>query len=226
MSKSKTNDIADKLKKKTSMKQEIYLNTFNTFKQFKDVAQDIVRELDRNLRKNDKRILLEYKSSGDFEMEMKFGSDILVFLMHTNVFEFPRDHEVMKTPYVREDPDRSYCGVIHVYNFLADSFRYNRLGDTGYLIARIFINKDLHYFIEGKREVGQLYNNFGSTILTWEAIRSMIESAIDYCIKFDLLTPYYDDIKEVSVQDMYQYIDNQQIKTAKRMGFRFLADRE
>ena len=45
----------------------------------------------------------------------------------------------MNTSYVKEDKNRSYCGVIHLYNFLADSFKYNRLNDVGYLIGRVFI---------------------------------------------------------------------------------------
>lgn len=70
--------------------------------------------------------------------------------MHTNIFEFSREHEVMKTSYVREDPDRSYCGLIMVYNFwqIPSNTIVKTTLDT--LIGRVFINKDKHYFIEGK----------------------------------------------------------------------------
>ena len=50
--------------------------------------------------------------------------------------------------------------MINIYNFLADSFKYNRLNDVGYLVGRVFLNKDLHYFVEGKRQLGFLYNDF------------------------------------------------------------------
>ena len=30
----------------------------------------------------------------------------------------------------------------------------------GYCIGRIFINKENHYFVEGKRQLGFLYNDF------------------------------------------------------------------
>src|SRR5574340_1141800 len=57
---------------------------------------------------------------------------------HTNVFEFDTRHLVWKTSYVKEKATRSFCRMINVYNFLPDSFKYNRANDLGYLVARIF----------------------------------------------------------------------------------------
>ena len=45
-----------------------------------------------------------------------------------------------------------------------------------------------------------------------------------YTINFDLLTPPYDSVKEVSVYEMQTTLDNMKIKTGKRLGFRFQAD--
>ena len=161
-----------------------------------------------------------------FEIELKFGGDILIFMMHTNVFEFPRNHRVMNTSYVKEDKNRSYCGVINIYNFLADSFKYNRLNDVGYLIGRVFINKDKHYFIEGKRELGYLYNNFGQNELTTEIAEIITTAAIQYTVNFDLLTPPYENVKEVSLHEMRTAIDSLTLKTGKRLGFKFQADED
>jgi len=172
------------------------------------------------------QITFEYHDKGEFEAELKFGSDILIFTMHTNVFEFSRDHEVMKTGYIHENPDRSYCGIIMIFNFLADSFKYNRINDLGYMIGRIFINNESHYFIEGKREVGQLYNNFQSSVITRESIRLILESAIRYTCNFDLLTPPYDTMKMITVADIQNTLDNMNITTGKRLGFRFLGDHD
>jgi hypothetical protein len=146
--------------------------------------------------------------------------------MHTNVFEFSRDHEVMKTSYIREDILRSYCGVINIYNFLSDSFKYNRVNDIGYLIGRLFINRDKHYFIEGKREIGMLYNNFAQSLIDRQSTRQILESAIRYTVNFDLLTPPYETVKEVTVFDMQTTLDNMRLQTGKRLGFKFQADQE
>jgi hypothetical protein len=164
------------------------------------------------------------KDQGEFETHLQFAGDILVFMMHTNVFEFSRYHDVMLTTYIKEDKDRSYCGIINIYNFLADSFKYDRSNDLGYLIGRIFVNKDMCYFIEGKREIGLLYNNFGKEKLDKKAARQIMESAILYTINFDLLTPPYDSQKEVTVMEMKSFMDSFALKTGKRLGFKFQAD--
>jgi hypothetical protein len=192
----------------------------------------MIEQMSRNyqtytkIRKAKFDIPFEVVSRSQFEIELKFGGDILLFMMHTNVFEFSRGHRVMNTSYVKEDEERSYCGVIHVYNFLADSFKYNRLNDVGYLIGRVFINKDKHYFIEGKRELGYLFNNFGQNKLDKEAVKTIVGAAIEYTVNFDLLTPPYENVKEVSLHEMVTALDTLSIKTGKRLGFKFQADED
>ena len=114
--------------------------------------------------------------------------------------------------------------MIQVFNFLADSFKYNRVNDLGYLIGRIFINKELHYFVEGKRQLGFLYNDFVNTVIEKEALRAIVESAILYCLNFDLFTPPFESVKEVNVSDVLAVESNMQISTGKRLGFRFQSD--
>lgn len=217
--------IFDAFVKKAKLKQYVYSNTLNTIKLFKKTINEVVLEYQDQYKNTEKLIPFEYKDKSDFEIELKFGGDVLLFLMHTNVFEFPREHEVMKTSYIKEDKFRSYCGIIHIYNFLADSFKYNRVNDVGYLIGRVFINKDKHYFIEGKRELGLLYNKFGEAKMGKKAARDIIESSINYTINFDLLTPPYQNVQEIYVQDIKYAIDNMTLKTGKRLGFRFQADK-
>ena len=131
---------------------------------------------------------------------------------------------MMKSSYIREDKNRSYCGIIHIFNFLGDSFKYNRTSDSGYCIARIFVNREKHYFTEGKREIGLLYNNFQTSLLDRKGIQKILHSAMEYTINFDLLTPPFDTIKEVSVSEIQLTLDSMSIKTGKRLGFRFQAD--
>lgn len=209
---------------KGSLKQYVYSTTFNMFKQFQILAKKLVNEYQVWAQDNPKKVIFEYKDKGEFEFELRFAGDVLIFLMHTNVFEIPRDHEVMKTSYIKGDKTRSYCGVINIYNFLSDSFKYDREEDVGYLIGRIFINKEKHYFIEGKREIGLLFNNFPNATIDKENIRSIIESAIMYTINFDLLTPPYDTVKEMSVTAVKDALNNMNIRTGKRLGFKFNAD--
>lgn len=209
---------------KAELKQRVFASTKDGFELFRRTANELLTVLKEKNNVEGKQVRFEFIDRGDFEFEIRFAGDSLIFMMHTNVFEFSRNHEVMKSPYIREDQSRSYCGVIHVYNFLADSFLYQRDNDLGYLIGRIFVNAENHYFIEGKRELGMLYNNFNTSIINEESVQNILESAIEYTTNFDLLTPPYDEVKVVTVGEMRNNFDKKSMVTAKRLGFRFQAD--
>ncbi|HNY03330.1 MAG TPA: hypothetical protein PKG48_12110 [Bacteroidales bacterium] len=219
-------NIIQAITDKGSLKQEVYHQTLETFNLFKAESEKFIRQNKAKIKKSPYPVLFEFQDRSMFEFQVKFGSDILIFFMHTNVFEIPRDHLVMKSGYIREDKRRSYCGIVHIFNFLADSFKYNRVNDVGYCIGRIFINRENHYFTEGKKEIGLLFNNFSENTLDVKAVRNLLKSAILYTLNFDLLTPPFDNIKEVTVAEMQTTLDNVSLRTGKRLGFRFQADVE
>lgn len=218
-------DLFKILKRQAGLKQEVYHKTSRVFEEFKNEAEKLPALFKGQNPAGKYPILFEYNDRGQFEFELKFGADILIFMMHTNVFEFNRDHEVMRTSYIKEDLRRSYCGIIQIFNFLNDSFRYNRVNDLGYMIGRVFVNRDLHYFIEGKREIGLLYNNFNTSRINRNSISGIIRSAMMYTINFDLLTPDFNNVKEVTVAEMQDTINRMMIRTGKRLGYRFQADK-
>ena len=213
---------------KSSMKLEVFEATQKALALFKEVATQMETEYTAVAQKAKTKheIPMQMEEHGPFEFSIKFGDDILFFLMHSNIFEIPRDHNVMRSTYIKEDPTRSYCGIIHIYNFLSDSFKYNRENDLGYLIGRVLINKEQHYFIEGKSELGFLYKNFRQSLITPESVDKIITAAISYTVGFDLLTPPYDQVKLISVADMKNTLDTIGFKTGKRLGFRFYPDQD
>ncbi len=212
------------LKEKASLKQDIFGNTVKTFAEFKNILKSLATELSKEVTAKDKRVLIEFKDKDPHQCELRVAGDLLIFYMHTNVFEFDKSHPIWKSSYVKEDESRSYCGMIMVYNFLSDSFKYNRTADVGYLVGRIFINKDLHFYVDGKKQLGFLHNDFVSSNIGTAEITSIIESAILYCLEFDLFTPPFDTLKEVTVNEILEASNAMQIKTGKRLGFRFQAE--
>ncbi len=216
--------ILKSLKEKSSMKQDVYEKTFKAFSMMKSIAFEIIRDINADPTHTDKRVVVEYRERGEFEFEIRISGDLLIFAMHTNIFEFDKSHLIWRSSYLKEDHYRSFCGMINIYNFLNDSFRYNRVNDLGYLIGRIFTNKENHYFLEGKRQLGFLYNDFVHATVDEKAMRAVLESTILYCLNFDLYTPPFDSIKEISVSEMQAASESMQIKTGKRLGFRFQAD--
>lgn len=217
-------EIIKTLVEKGSIKQKVYDNTLEVFELLKKGLHELTLEFNTALKGADKRILMEYKDRGRFEAEIKIASDILIFSMHSNIFEFDREHQIWKTPYVLENVLNSYCGIINIYNFLADSFKYNRADDLGYLVARIFVNREFHYFVEGKRQLGFLYNNFGTAVINKESLKQIINTAILYSMQFDLLVPPYDTVKITSVALMNQKFEISKLQTGKRLGFQFNSD--
>lgn len=218
--------ILKSLKEKSSMKQDVYVNTFKAFSLMKSMAFQIVCEIKKDSAEIDSRVVVDYREKGEFEFELRIAGDLLIFAMHTNIFEFDKSHPLWRSSYIKDDHARSFCGIINIYNFLNDSFKYNRVYDLGYLVGRVFINKENHYFADGKRQLGFLYNDFVHSVIDEKAIRSLLESTILYCLNFDLFTPPFDSIKEISVSDMQTASESMQIKTGKRLGFRFQADND
>lgn len=219
-----TKNLFNHLIDKGILKQNVYKTTLESFQLFK--SEILKLTVQYASQKDADKIVFEFKDRGEFEFELKFAGDVLVFLMHTNVFEIPRLHELMRTKYIVEDKSRSYCGVIHIYNFIADSFKYDRDNDLGYLIGRIFINSEKHFFIEGKKEIGMIYNNFQQSIINEESAQEIVKSAIEYTINFDLLIPPFDAVKMVSVFDIRQHTQSLSLRTAKRLGFKFQTDKK
>lgn len=216
--------ILDTLKEKACLKQEVYKKTYAIFQEFKVEANKLIGELGGEMCDIDKDVTFEYIDKSDFEFQIKFGGDVLVFFMHTNVFDFDKSHNIWNSSYVKEDRMRTYCGMINIYNFLADSFKYNRVDDIGYLVARCFVNKDEHYFVEGKRQLGFLYNDFINETINTKKIKNIIESSILYSMEFDLLTPKYETMSTVSVQEINEVTSIIKLKTGKRLGFKFQND--
>ena len=210
---------------KSTLKQQTFDNTFTTFNELKDVLFEIASELDDELDgKLDKRVRIEYRDRGKFEAQLQIASDLLIFQMHTDIFEFDSNHIIWQNEYVQSNRDNSYCGVINIYNFLSDSFKFNRNADEGYLIGRIFINREKSFFVEGKRQTLVRPMTFGHDKINREALIAIMEAAINYAINFDLLTPPYEENKRVTVDQFNTKMDNSKFVTGKRLGYEFNVD--
>ncbi len=213
-----------KLSEKAALNQKVFDNTFSVFGRLKEVLHELASEIDDALEEQDREAKIEYRDRGKFEAQIQIADDILIFSMHSNVFEFHRDHVIWQNPYVSGDRRNSYCGIINIYNFLSDSFRYNRSGDEGYLIGRIFVNREMRYFVEGKQQTAMRHGDFGSRTIDRGAILDIVGTAIDYTIDFDLLVPPYDAVKLVTVDQLNTKIENSKLQTGKRLGYAFDTD--
>ncbi len=216
--------ILDALRTKSCMKQDVYHNTIALFDQVKEVLQEIAEDLGKEVTEQDKRLTVGFVDKGATACELRVAGDVIIFHMHTNVFKLDQSHSLWKTSYLEEDELRGYFGVVNMYNFLSDSFTYNRERDLGYLVARLFLNRDNHYFVQGKRQLGFLYDDLPANVLDRTTVKDVLLSVVLYVLQFDLLAPPYDQVNQVTVSEMNELNANLQLSTGKRLGFRFQSD--
>jgi hypothetical protein len=216
--------IVDTLRNKSVLKQKVFDNTATAFMMVKEILKNLSKEVNGNLTGVDPRIRMEYTDRSSFDAQLMVAADMLLFSMHSNIFQFDREHPAWKTAYIQKNKFNAYSGIINIYNFLADSFRFSRLDDLGYLIARIFINHENQYFVEGKRQMGMLFTNFGNEAFSQESLQKIVYTAISYSLDFDLLVPPYDTVKIASVGQAESKIQHSRLITGKRLGFQFNSD--
>jgi len=212
------------LKDKATLKQIVYGNTHAVFNAMKEILGSVELEFNAQLTDFNERVKLQFTDRGEFIAQLRVAGDMLIYSLHSNIFQFDREHKAWELPYLKENPMNGYCGIINIYNFLDDSFRYKRYDDLGYLIARVFINRNNHYFVEGKRQMGFHYQKFGKEVITNEITREILAKAMAYALEFDLLVPPYDAVKLASVGQMTEKMHISQMKTGKRLGFKFNSD--
>jgi hypothetical protein len=216
--------VLQALRTKSCMKQDIHVRTTELFAEFKEVVEEIANDLAETVKPQDERLVVSFVDRNPTSCELTVAGDIIIFNMHTNVFRLDQSHHLWKTSYLEEDETRGYFGLINMYNFLRDSMRFNRDRDLGYLVARLFLNREGHYFMQGRRQLGFLYSNLQEEVMERAKLKEMLYTVINQVIEFDLLAPPYDQVNPVTVSEIKELYANQQLSTGKRLGFRFQAD--
>jgi hypothetical protein len=215
--------ILDILLTKSALKQDIFEDTKSVFYNLKKVLSEEVAILKKDI--HDERIRMQYIDKGEYEAQVYVGSDVLLFHMHTNIFLLPEAHPFWKEDYLKNSPNNGYFGIIYIYNFLAQSFIQGRMEDPGYLIGRIFINTDGHFFIEGKGPLGTEFKNIEQGILSEDILRDITHTSFAYALDFDLLTPPYDLVSQINVKQIQAMSSSLNMQTGKRLGFKFESEK-
>ncbi|WP_316821295.1 hypothetical protein [Pedobacter gandavensis] len=218
--------ILTELEDKASLKQEIYRNTTEVYELLKKQLIATAGKLKHDYQSKDPSVEIDYKENNKFEVQLKFSGDMMVVSMHSNVFNFGEGHSIFQTKYIKDNSSLSYCGVIFIHNFLADSIKYNRLADQGSLIARILINKEKHFIVEGEGALGFLYQDFSANLVTREILTDIIERSILFCLGADLIIPPYAQIKDVTLNQKQSMLAGSGYPTGKHLGYQFKAEIE
>ncbi len=221
--------LIEALSGKSNAKSLVFDMAFDVFNNLKELLAEISNDLGEALDEIkesgvvlSKRVKLAYRDRGKLEAEVRFADDVLVFSLLPDIYQFDKEHPVWGNPYTVQDKFNTYCGVITVHNFLYESVKLNRECDPGYLVARLFINREGCFFVEGKNQPRNKISQFGSIKLDKKELRDFVESAMLYAISFDLLVPPFEKVKTITIGDKDS--DDYRIPTGKRNGFSYETD--
>ncbi|MEL7003386.1 MAG: hypothetical protein AAFN93_11715 [Bacteroidota bacterium] len=202
--------IAEQLETKSVVKQEAYRNLCLTFKAMETRATAIVERINNEIKDKDQDISISVTKENDREFHIKVAGDLLVFIMHTNIIVLDREHGASKSKHVEENPMRKYFGQINVYNFMADSIKFNRLNDPGYLLARVLINCQDHFLVEGDGQLNFMFEKISSNPISETDIDILIQLIISQAIDSDLTSPPFPKIRTITL--------NQKIHKTEALG--------
>lgn len=214
--KDRLDDIITGLQQKSATKQVIYRNTRATFERMKEISQELVAELTNRITSDNADVIIEYRAISDLEFQIKFSGDLLVFVMHSNIVTFPDDYEIMRTDYIEEDFRRRFFGHIMAYNFMADTIKYNRLDDPGYLVGRMLVNIENHFCIEGVKQLDLPYDQIARNVIKDDTLRLIVESAMIAAVNNDLMGQDVSDIERITYK---QKLENSQLSRPRKLGF-------
>jgi hypothetical protein len=194
------------------------------FDVFKIEAQKLVQHLYNTVEDKSLQPLFAYDERGSRQCSVRVGEDLIVFHVRSNTFRFDDAHFLNKTSYVKANPLNGFCGIINVYNFLNESMLKSKENDVGFLLARVFINREHHFYVEGKKQIGLLYNDFTNEVIDASKIETIIKSILIFSLEHDLFVAPFEAVQSITVNELQNNIFSTSLASSKRLGYRLSKD--
>lgn len=222
MEKGVEEDPLDRIQKlleyKSTAKQVTYKKLITAFELLAKESKRVIAELKKKTKPGDTDVTLGFERINEHEFQVKLAGDMLVFVLHTNIVTFDDTHEVMKDPYIQAAEINRYFGQIMIYNFMSDSLKFHRVNDPGYLLARLLINHDGRYIIEGEGKLGVVFSHISESPITEADLNILVKLALTLAIENDLMAPPYTQVKFIT---LYQKLEKtQELGAGQKIGFR------
>jgi hypothetical protein len=209
--------IKNMLENKSTAKQTTYRHLCAAFSTLEHRAKEIIDELKKRAKPGDSDVTVEFNRINDQEFDVKLAGDMLIFVMNTNIVTFDDAHPILNEDYIREKEVNRYFGQIMIYNFMSDSMKFNRMNDPGYLLARLMINHENRFFIEGEKELSA-YNRISERELTEEDLMALVKIVLKMAIENDLVAPAFTQMKSITLNQKKDH--TLELGGAQKIGFR------
>jgi hypothetical protein len=210
--------IQQLLESKSTAKQITYKNLLQAFQHLSAESQRIVNELKKKAKPGDDDVTVEFMPVHEHEFDVKLAGDLLVFVLHTNIVTFDETHPVMQNPYVGQQDINRYFGQIMIYNFMADSVKFNRINDPGYLLARLLINHEGRFVIEGGGRLTEISNKISTAPISDQELNVLVKLAMTIAIENDLMAPPFPQVQFITL--MQKNEKTQEMGGGQKIGFK------
>lgn len=212
------NRIQQLLEYKSTAKQVTYKRLIHAFETLAKESKRVISELKKRAKPGDADVTLDFKRVNEHEFQVKVAGDMIIFVLHTNIVTFEDSHDVMKDAYIQSAEINRYFGQIMIYNFMSDSLQFHRINDPGYLLARLLINHEGRYIIEGEGKLGVVFSHISESPITEADLNILVKLALTLAIENDLTAPPYNQVKFIT---LHQKIEKTlELGAGQKIGFR------
>jgi len=209
--------IKEMLENKSTAKQATYRNICYAFNVLTNEAKRIIEDLKVRINPGDPDVTVEFNVINQNEFDIKLAGDMLIFVMNSNIVTFEDSHPILDDEYIRQNEVNRYFGQVMIYNFMSDSMRYNRMNDPGYLLARLMINHENRFFIEGERELSE-YNKISGHPINDDTLAYLVKVVLKMAIENDLVAPSFREVKSITLNQKKDH--TLEMGGAHKIGFR------
>jgi hypothetical protein len=210
--------IKQLLEIKSAAKQKTYKHLLAAFSDLSKESQRIVNELKKRTHSDDKDVTIEFNAVNEHEFHVKLAGDLLIFVLHTNIITFDGEHFIMSDPYINLQEVNRYFGQINIYNFMSDSLKFNRVNDPGYLLARLMINHDNRFFVEGEGQLASIFNTISKEPVNKESLDALVKLSLAIAIENDLVAMPYPQVKFITLYQKLEHTPD--LGGGQKIGFR------
>ena len=161
-------------------------------------SRKTIEELKRRAKPEDADVTVEFNVINEHEFDVKLAGDMLIFGMNTNIVTFEEPHPILTDAYIVGNDVNRYFGQVMIYNFMADSLKYNRINDPGYLLARLMINHESRFFIEGEKDLTD-FNKISEKPITEDNLVNLVKVVLKMSIENDLVAPAFTQVKSITL---------------------------
>lgn len=206
------------LEYKSTAKQVTYKKLLTAFDSLAKESKRVITELKKKAKPGDADVTLDFKRINDHEFQVKVAGDMIIFVLHTNIVTFDDSHDVLKDPYIQAAEINRYFGQIMIYNFMSDSLEFHRINDPGYLLARLLINHEGRYIIEGEGKLGVVFSHISESPISEADLNILVKLALTLAIENDLTALPYPQVKFITLHQKLE--KTQELGAGHKIGFR------